>query len=214
MARENDSWVQEQEKMRQEKEEFRLCLEPNKGHFPQWVEGRDKGRGDVYELETLPEVIEKAILIEQKNVIVEKRSTEEYATTAGPYRSNTYNRIVSLDSSTTSNNKRKGSFGGSVAGASRTIQEAESSKSMGEYRRLTSTEMKKKSMCFRCHEPFTRDRICKNKQLRMIILDGEEKVEKEGEAEEYMEIFNSLQLSLYSIKGLTSTKSWKIGGTL
>ncbi|KAF1868770.1 hypothetical protein Lal_00036208 [Lupinus albus] len=60
----------------------------------------------LYELKTLPEVIQKVILIKQKNVIVEKRYTEEYATTAGPYRSNTCNRVVSLDSSTSSNNKR------------------------------------------------------------------------------------------------------------
>ncbi|KAF1871765.1 hypothetical protein Lal_00020560 [Lupinus albus] len=170
----------------------------------------------LYELETLPEVIKKAILIEQKNVIVEKISIEGYATTAGPYRSNTYNKVVSLDSSTTSNNKRESSFVGSI-GTSRTVQEAESSKSMGEYRRLTSAKMKEnreKGLCFRYDEPFTRDRICKNKQSRMIILTEEEEAEKEGEAEEDMKIFNSLQLSLYSIKGLTSTKSWKIGGTL
>ncbi|KAF1872462.1 hypothetical protein Lal_00016761 [Lupinus albus] len=62
---------------------------------------------------------------------------EGYVTTAGPYRSSTYNRAVSLDSSTTSN-KTKCSSVGSVAGASRIFQEVESSKSMGEYRRLTS----------------------------------------------------------------------------
>ncbi|KAF1872447.1 hypothetical protein Lal_00016745 [Lupinus albus] len=75
-------------------------------------------------------------------------------------------------------------------------------------------EKKENGMCFRCDEPFTRDRICKNKQLRTIILAEEEEAEKEGEAEEDMKIFNSLQLSLYSMKRLTSTKSWKIGKTL
>ncbi|KAF1886017.1 hypothetical protein Lal_00021297 [Lupinus albus] len=48
----------------------------------------------------------------------------------------------------------------------------------------------------------------------MIILAEEEEAEKEGEAEEDIKIFNSLQLSLYSMKGLISTKSWKIGRTL
>ncbi|KAF1860439.1 hypothetical protein Lal_00037783 [Lupinus albus] len=73
-----------------------------------------------------------------------------------------------------------------VAGASRTVQEVDSSKSMGEYMRLTSAklmEKREKGPCFRCDEPFTRDHICKNKQLRMIILAEEEEAEK-GEAEE------------------------------
>ncbi|KAF1883871.1 hypothetical protein Lal_00038364 [Lupinus albus] len=200
-------------------ESFKIAVDPDfvMGIFLNGLKEEIRIKVMLYEFETLPEVIQKAILIEQKNVIVEKRSTEGYATTAGPYRNNTCNRVVSLDSSTSSNNKREWSSVVSMAGASRTVQEAESSKNMGEYMRLTSAEMKEKrekGLCFRCDEPFTRDHICKNKQLRTIILAEEEKAEKEGEAEEDMEIFNSLQLSLYSMKGLTSTKSWKIGETL
>ncbi|KAF1897044.1 hypothetical protein Lal_00034746 [Lupinus albus] len=171
----------------------------------------------LYKLETLPEVIQKAILIEQKNVIVEKRSIEGYATTAGPYHSNTYNEVVSLDSSTTSNNKRKGSSMESVIVTSRNTQEATNSRSKTNYKRLASVEMKEKKekeMCFRCDELFTRDHVCKNKQLRMILFVEEEDDENEVDVGEGLKSFDSLQLSMYSMTGLTFTKSWKVGETL
>ncbi|KAF1869740.1 hypothetical protein Lal_00017316 [Lupinus albus] len=149
----------------------------------------------LYELETLPEVIQKAILIEQKNVIVEKRSTEGYATTVGPYHSNTYNRIPILPVTT-----REGSSMKSVVVTSRNTQEATNSRSKTDYKR--------------CDELFTRDHVCKNKQLRMILLVEEEDDENEVDVGEGLESFDSLQLSMYSMMGLTLTKSWKVGGTL
>ncbi|KAF1891370.1 hypothetical protein Lal_00017002 [Lupinus albus] len=149
----------------------------------------------LYKLETLPEVIQKAILIEQKNVIVEKGSIEGYATTAGPYHSNTYNEVVSLDSSTTSNNKRKGSSMESVIVTSRNTQEATNSRSKTNYKRLANAEMKEKrekEMCFRCDELFTRDHVCKNKQLRMILFAEEEDDENEVDVGEGLKVGGTL----------------------
>ncbi|KAF1862546.1 hypothetical protein Lal_00014084 [Lupinus albus] len=91
-------------------------------------------------------------------------------------------------------------------------QEAESSK--GDYRRLTSSEMRdkrEKGLYFRCDEPFSRDHRCKNKQFRMLLLYGEDEDEEDQADEVEVQQFNSLQLSLYSMTCVTSTRSWKIG---
>ena len=72
-------------------------------------------------------------------------------------------------------------------------------------------EKREKKLCFRCDEPFSRDHKCTNKHLRMIILEEEEggKVVDEEEGEK---MFTSLQLSLHSMDGFTSGKSWKVKG--
>ncbi|KAF1891797.1 hypothetical protein Lal_00031606 [Lupinus albus] len=62
--------------------------------------------------------------------------------------------------------------------------EATNSRSKTDYKRLASAEMKEKKekeLCFRCDELFTRDHVCKNKQLRMILLAEEEDDENENE---------------------------------
>ncbi|KAF1896018.1 hypothetical protein Lal_00033459 [Lupinus albus] len=90
--------------------------------------------------------------------------------------------VVTLDPLATSNNKREGSFVGSVVGASKMTQEVDSSRTIGEYRRLSSAEIKEKRekrLCFRCDEPFSREHRCKNKQLRMLLLAEEDEVEEE-----------------------------------
>ncbi|KAF1894416.1 hypothetical protein Lal_00027113 [Lupinus albus] len=146
----------------------------------------------LYELETLSEVIQKVVLIEQKNRIVTKKSNNSYA----------------------NNNKREWSSVGNVVVTSRKTQEATKSRSKTNYKRLTSAKMKEKqekALCFRCDKLFTRDHVYKNKQLRMILLVEEEDDETEVDVGEGLKSFDSIQLSMYSMTGLTSTKSWKVG---
>lgn len=54
-------------------------------------------------------------------------------------------------------------------------------------------EKKEKNLFFRCDEPYSKDHRCRNKQLRMIILEEEE----ESEVEEFLDALsgelNSIQ---------------------
>ena len=50
---------------------------------------------------------------------------------------------------------------------------------------------KREKLCFRCDEPFSRDHRCKNKQLRMIIMEEDDEIE-EDDREHGVEVFNSL----------------------
>ncbi|KAF1866680.1 hypothetical protein Lal_00018064 [Lupinus albus] len=51
-------------------------------------------------------------------------------------------------------------------------------------------------------------------ELRVILLVEKEDDENKVDVGEGLESFDSLQLSMYSMTGITSTKSWKVGGTL
>ncbi|XP_019429957.1 PREDICTED: uncharacterized protein LOC109337432 [Lupinus angustifolius] len=171
----------------------------------------------LYELETLYAIIKKVILIEQKNMVMNRKSGASSSKAGSSYKGHPYNRVVSVENSTTSNNRREGTVGEGTGSNNRSGQEAESSRFRGNYRRLTSGEMKEKrekGLCFRCDEPFTRGHVCKQRQLGMIIMADEEDTDGGMEGGEEQEALNSLQLSLYSMKGLTSTKSWKMRGTL
>ncbi|XP_073225764.1 uncharacterized protein [Cicer arietinum] len=163
----------------------------------------------LYELKTLTEVIQKAILIEQKNSVVTKRPYMGNTKFSGSYRNNNYSRVVTVEPQTATSSKREGSSVGSVNGGS--------IRSRGEYKKLTSDEMREKrekGLCFRCDEPFNKDHMCKNRQMRMLILaEGDDEV-NDLEGEDEIETLNSLQLSMYSMTGLTTSKSWKVGGII
>ena len=68
-------------------------------------------------------------------------------------------------------------------------------------------EKRVNGLCFRCDEPFTREHRCKNRQFRMIILEAKEEEVEEEEQEYSLQTFKSLQLSLCSMSGFTTSKS-------
>ncbi|KAJ1437554.1 Retrotransposon gag domain [Sesbania bispinosa] len=141
----------------------------------------------LYEPKSLSEMMSKALMIEEKNLAVGE-----------------YGRYGGGNSSSRASNST-GGFRGNTRG----------------FKRLSNEELQekyKKGLCFRCYEKFGPDHVCKNKKFRMLLLDeGEgEEDEEERVEEENIEVinksFNALQLSLYSMAGLTSSKSWKIMG--
>lgn len=92
----------------------------------------------------------------------------------------------------------------------------------GEGKRLSQVELQERSrkgLCFKCGERWGLDHVCKMKNYRLVLVEGSdeeplenEEPEKEKELEE-LEL-RTLQVSLNSLKGLTSSKSFKVIGSL
>ncbi|XP_057451806.1 uncharacterized protein LOC130743580 [Lotus japonicus] len=184
----------------------------SKGIFLNGLKEEVRVEVKLYELSSLTAVIQKSLMIEQKNSVLHKSSSNNYSKPSNYNRSNTFNRVVTVDAKGLSDKKTE-----SVAGTSNTGNTGITNTiRSGDYRHLTSAEMRdkrEKKLCFRCDEPYSREHRCKNKQLRMIIMEEDDGSEGEEENMDVVQ-FKSIQLSIYSMAGLTTAKSWKIAGTL
>ncbi|XP_019416449.1 PREDICTED: uncharacterized protein LOC109327750 [Lupinus angustifolius] len=174
----------------------------------------------LYELQSLSDVIQKVLLIEQKNAILSRRGSFGYASRmGGNQRVNPYSRTITVESKSIGEG-RQNSFVGSntvAQSAPKLVNEGARPRG-GEFKHLTSAEVRErreKGLCFRCDEPFTRDHRCKNRQFRMLILEEEEEDEEErGENSIETSEVHDLRLSLCSMSGFTTTRSWKVEGML
>ncbi|KAJ1413258.1 Retrotransposon gag domain [Sesbania bispinosa] len=177
----------------------------------------------LYEPNSLSKMMSKELMIEEKNVAVGEYGRYGGGRTVGNYRSFPSSRTVTVD--TNPGSKTKGSDS-SIRGnsSSRANNNTGGFKgNTGGFKRLSNEEQQekyKKGLCFRCDEKFGPEHVCKNKQFHMLLLDegeGEEEEEERVE-EDNLEVidksFNALQLSLYSMEGLISSKSWKVRGTV
>ncbi|XP_057416101.1 uncharacterized protein LOC130710765 [Lotus japonicus] len=183
-----------------------------KGIFLNGLKEEVKMEVKLYELPTLTAVIQKSLMIEQKNLVLNKSSYPSYTRPNSYSRSNSYNKVVTIDAKGNGDKKTEPTVGSSVSGGVGATTTFRS----GDYKHLTSDEMREKRdtrLCFRLDEPYSMEHRCKNKQMKMIIL-GEEEVDEGDDKEEEVEHFNSLQLSLYFMAGLTTAKSWKIAGQM
>lgn len=91
----------------------------------------------------------------------------------------------------------------------------------GSFRKLTNEEMQdkiKKGLCFRCEEKFGPNHVCRNKKFHMLLVTKEEVDDEDGslKGKEKMEEGNegtkTLRLSMFTLAGLTTKKSWKVWG--
>ncbi|XP_057445429.1 uncharacterized protein LOC130737628 [Lotus japonicus] len=148
-------------------------------------------------------------MIEQKNLVLQKAIPNPSNRGSGYYRNNPFNKVVTVESKSLGDKKTE--TGSSSSANTANVAPALRS---GDYRQLSSAEMKEKRekrLCFRCDEPFSREHRCKNKHLRMVIMEEEEEEELAVPGEEDKSM-KSLQLSRHSIAGFTSAKSWKVRG--
>nr|UBX54614.1 transposon Tf2-1 polyprotein [Lupinus angustifolius] len=158
-------------------------------------------------------------MIEEKNLILQKKIIpNNYSRPSNFVRNNFPSKSVTVETKTGWDKRAESSSVGSGPTNSGHMQAADSNRSRGgEFKHLTRAEMREKrekGLCFRCDEPYSREHRCKNKQFRMIILEEDEEEEEENDDKPLVGNFHSLQLSLCSMAGLTSTKSWKIKGLL
>ncbi|XP_012569910.3 uncharacterized protein, partial [Cicer arietinum] len=172
----------------------------------------------LFELKSLTDVIQKALMIEQKNIILNKKGSTDYSRPTSFTRNNSFSKVVTVDSKHTADKKVDRPASGSVVNSSGSVNMNERNRSRGgEFKHLTGEEMREKrekGLCFRCDEPYSREHRCKNKQFKMLIVEEEDSSEEEDKEDLVSKQFNALHLSLCSMAGLTSSKSWKISGEL
>lgn len=73
-----------------------------------------------------------------------------------------------------------------------------------------------KGLCFRCEERYTVGDQCKNRELRVLLVQGGEEVEATYESieeEPPLEVGEKVELSLNSMVGLTTPETMKLKGT-
>ncbi|XP_019459980.1 PREDICTED: uncharacterized protein LOC109359744 [Lupinus angustifolius] len=189
-----------------------------KGIFLNGLKEEVKAEVKLYEHPNLTEVIHKALMVEEKNIIMQRKgSSNNYARSTRFTRSNFPSRSITLESKSGIERKSDQSSGGSASVNMNNAQTVDGSRGRGgAFKQLTGAELREKrekGLCFRCDEPFNRDHKCKNRQFIMILLEEEEDEEEEVDSEEIEGAnLHSLQLSLRAMAGLTSNKSWKVTG--
>lgn len=90
---------------------------------------------------------------------------------------------------------------GGVTANSATVLSTENVRNRGgEYKNLTSAEMRdkrEKGLYFRCDEPYNREHRYKNRQFRMLIIEGEDEEEESIQEEELQGSFQSILFKTY-----------------
>ncbi|XP_073225291.1 uncharacterized protein [Cicer arietinum] len=109
-----------------------------RGVFLNGLKEEIKAEVKLYELTNLSELIQKAILVEQKNLILTKKNSGTYTRSYNSYKPNSYSKVVTLEPQPPMNNNREASSIGSVNNTMRQNQSSESSRVRGDYRKLTS----------------------------------------------------------------------------
>ncbi|XP_019446853.1 PREDICTED: uncharacterized protein LOC109350125 [Lupinus angustifolius] len=188
-----------------------------KGIFLNGLKADIQAEVRLFELSSLAEIVRKSLMVEKRNEVVHLGGSGYGGKAVRYARNNSYQKVVTVDSRTVPD-RAVGQSGGSHITSTGSASFTASSRARGgEFRHLTSSELKDKrdkGLCFKCDEPYSREHRCKNKQLRMLWLDEEDEEGSDSKEDEEDEVgkFKSLQLSLYSMVGLTSMKSWKVSG--
>jgi hypothetical protein len=158
----------------------------------------------LFECQDLAELMDRALLLEEKNEAFLKRGIGGRE------------RAEGRDRNSTTKFRDPGDFGGAR-------KEVEKSGTVSGDRwkgkRLSPAELEdrhKRGLCFKCGEKWGRDHTCKFKHMSLRLCewnsdeeDNEEVIEDSGE-EEVVGGLKTLQLSLHSKEGFTSNKSFKV----
>lgn len=89
------------------------------------------------------------------------------------------------------------------------------------FQRLNDEEMQdkiEKGLCFRCDEKYNSNHIFRNKQFHMLFITEATAEEQEGWLEEVtdgeIKEGKSMQLSMFTLAGMTTKKSLKVWGCI
>jgi len=124
----------------------------------------------LYELKSLSDLIQKSIMIEEKNLVWTKKGTNTFTKPTTISKASSYTKSVTVDTKPWLD--RKTEIGTSATNLV-SVQAGEMNKTRGgDFIRLSGAEMRdkrEKGLCFICDEPYHREHKCKNKQFHMII---------------------------------------------
>ncbi|GAU13154.1 hypothetical protein TSUD_112140, partial [Trifolium subterraneum] len=152
----------------------------------------------LYESHDLTDLMDRALLIEEKNELVSRRSNN-WKDRGGSYKFKDPGEV---------SNSRKDSEKSGTGHADRY-----------KGKRLEPAELEersKKGLCFKCGDKWNREHICKFKHMSLKLCEDTSDEEKSGgvvdqKEEEIVEAeMKTMHLSLQSREGLTSNKSFKV----
>ncbi|KAJ1378575.1 Retrotransposon gag domain [Sesbania bispinosa] len=172
------------------REKFELYAGPLKGADPEYLKGiflnglKDVVRAELrlHQLGSLPEMMDYAQRIDEKNRV---QSSGNMWNGRGGSVSRNYPSSRTVTWEAASRNQTQAESGGAISTAeSNNVKMTGSQRGKG-FKKLTDAELQEKSrkgLCFRCDEKFGPGRVCKNKQLQVLILNEVcmEEEEEEG----------------------------------
>jgi len=172
----------------------------------------------LYEPPTLSIMVKKALMIEQKNRAIWKVwqnvASNSISKVNTSYRDPSYTKTVTYGMSQKGGGKSNGPSNSFTSSTS--VNTLENSNRPKGFQRLTEAELqekRKKEECFRYDEKWSTSHVCRNKQLRIMLVTDEHDVE-DSEKEPEPKIGETPQLSMNSIVGFTSRRSLKIWGNI
>ncbi|XP_022848903.1 uncharacterized protein LOC111371244 [Olea europaea var. sylvestris] len=93
-------------------------------------------------------------------------------------------------------------------------------KAASSFKKLSDVELqlkRERGLCYRCDEKFQPGHKCRNKELHVLVVQGEEEGEELGNVqvdEGETEVGEVVELSINSVVGLNAPKSMKLKGTI
>lgn len=91
------------------------------------------------------------------------------------------------------------------------------------FKKMTDAKLqakKDRGLCFRCDEKYSFGHRCKNKELHILMVNDKidvaesDEAEREEDVDNAEEIYETVELSINSIVGLTTPKTMKVSGSI
>ena len=173
----------------------------------------------VGQFRTLSAMMDKALELEERNGAWREGGVSKFVKGGGNNRVNPVYRAPGMS--------RQGESSGAAAygeRGGRAMQEGRNERGRTEPRRLSQEEWQerqRRGLCFKCGGHWDRDHVCPMRRMQLILVEEEEEQEENGdkveeiveEGEEGMGLKN-MRISLNSLAGLTSNKSFKVRGEI
>jgi len=196
------------------------------GIFLNGLKEEVKAEVKLYKPANLAELMMKAQMVEEKIRVIAKIIPPVVNKTNNTYKPFSVTRSYSkeggnsvvLDGS--NKGRREGSEVASTCSSTSGMQRPRGAP----FRKLTQEELQdkiKRGLCFRCDEESGPNHMCRNKQLHMLLMSEEELSglddlpdRNSNQAQELEDGGQTLQLSMCTMAGLTTKKSWKLWGSI
>jgi len=196
------------------------------GIFLNGLKEEVKAEVKLYEPANLAELMMKAQMVEEKIRVTAKTIPPVVNKTNNTYKPFSVTRSYSKEggNSVVLDGSNKGRGEGSEVASTGCSTSGMQRPRGAPFRKLTQEELQdkiKKGLCFSCDEKFGPNHMCRNKQLHMLLMSEEELSgldalpdKNSNQAQELEDGSQTLQLSMCTMAGLTTKKSWKLGGSI
>ena len=196
------------------------------GIFLNGLKEEVKAEVKLYEPANLAELMMKAQMVEEKIRVIAKIIPPVVNKTNNTYKPFSVTRSYSKEggNSVVLDGSNKGRGEGSEVASTGCSTSGMQRPRGAPFRKLTQEELQdkiKRGLCFRCDEESGPNHMCRNKQLHMLLMSEEELSglddlpdRNSNQAQELEDGGQTLQLSMCTMAGLTTKKSWKLWGSI